>query len=97
MALCGQIIDLRGMHRRYDLDEAAAVGHVAVMKMHIAASVRARIGVQMLDPRRVERTRPTNDAVYAVSFAEQQLRQVGSILAGDAGYQGNFSGIVISG
>lgn len=52
----------------------------------------------MVNPARIECTRAADDAMHFVSLVEQELRQVGSILSGDACDYGFFhvlSSIVI--
>ena len=46
-----------------------------------------RVLVEVVDPRRVERRRAADQAVHLVALAEQQLGQVGAVLAGDPGDQ----------
>ena len=48
------------------------------------------VAIQMVDPKRVERTGPADDAVNGISFAEEELGKIASILAGDSGDKGDF-------
>jgi hypothetical protein len=48
--------------------------------MHFSAFVGVQVGVQMIDSARVEAARPANDPVDFVAFAQEKLRQVGTIL-----------------
>ena len=43
------------------------------------------IGIKMIDARSVERAGAANDAVDFVAFLQQQISQITSVLAGDAG------------
>jgi hypothetical protein len=47
-------------------------------------AVYVRIGVEMIDTRRVKRAGASNDPVDFVVFLEQQIRQITSVLARDA-------------
>ena len=65
------------------------VGHVAVMQDQ--APVRlVRILVQVVDAIGVEQRRAALDAVHLVAFVEQKFREVGAVLAGNAGDQRCF-------
>src|SRR5690348_15736 len=43
------------------------------------------VGAQMLDPRTQQVARPPNDAMNRVASGQQQLAEIGTILAGDPG------------
>jgi hypothetical protein len=43
-----------------------------------------RILVEMIDPLRIEKRRPSLDAMYDIPFLKEQLTQVGSVLPCDA-------------
>ena len=47
--------------------------------------------VEVVDAGGVEQRRPAPDAVHDVAFAEQQLGEIGAVLAGNAGDQGRLS------
>jgi len=49
-----------------------------------------RIGINPIQPRRVERRGPADDAVHLVPLLEQQLCEVRTILTGDSGDQRFF-------
>src|SRR5215831_679277 len=49
-----------------------------------------RVLIEMVDALGVEQRCPAFDAVHDVSLAEEKLRQVGTILSGDAGDQRDF-------
>eukprot|EP00966_Prymnesium_polylepis_P326481 7382391-Prymnesium_polylepis.2 len=74
--LRGEVVDLVRPHLRDDLHEARRVGQVAVVQEE------PRRGAAY--PLRVERRRPTANAVDLVALVEQQLGEVGAILARDA-------------
>ena len=53
-------------------------------------AVYVRIGVEMINARSVERAGAANDPVDFVAFLQQQISQITSVLAGDAGDQCPF-------
>ena len=86
VALRRQVVDLVGLHLLDDAHQAAGVGHVAVVQDEAAAGL-VRILVEVVDPVGVEQRRAALDAVDLVALAEQELGEVGAVLAGDAGDQ----------
>ena len=65
-------------------------------------AIRHRYGLEevraiarALDTAGVEGRGPPLQAMDRVAFVEQQLRQIGAVLAGHAGDQGNFSRVVL--
>ena len=48
------------------------------------------VAIQMVDSKRVERTGPADNAVNDISFANEELCKIASILAGDSGDKGDF-------
>ena len=54
------------------------------MQKHSDA-VHVRVSVKMIDARSVECAGPANDPVDFVAFLKQQISQIASVLAGDAG------------
>jgi Lrp/AsnC family leucine-responsive transcriptional regulator len=69
-----------------------------VLECHMVAGgfdylIKARVGdmgvfVDVLDPARIKTGRPALDPVDPVALAQEEARQVGPVLAGDAGNQG---------
>jgi hypothetical protein len=51
-----------------------------------------RVLVDVIDAFGVEGRGPALDAVHGVALFQQEFRQVGAVLAGDAGNQGGFLG-----
>ena len=49
-----------------------------------------RIVIEMIDPGSVERRGSPDQAVNLVSLVDEQLCEIGPVLAGDARYQGYF-------
>jgi hypothetical protein len=82
MALRGQVVDLVGLDRGEQRDQARAVGQVAVVQEQ-SLVLLVRIRVQVVDPVRVERAGAADQAVHLVPLAEQQLGQVRAVLARD--------------
>jgi hypothetical protein len=65
------------------------VGEVAVVKEELHA-VDMRVAVKVVDAARVEGRGAADDPVHLVTLRQQQLGEVGTVLAGDAGNQGFF-------
>src|ERR1019366_10161256 len=57
---------------------------------------RMRVSVDGIQPPRVESARPPNQAVHLVTLRQEQFRQVGTILPGDAGDQSLFRHILFA-
>jgi hypothetical protein len=53
-------------------------------------SFDVRILVEMVDAVGVEQGCPALDAVHLVALVEQELGEIGAVLSGDAGDQGDF-------
>src|SRR3989344_698287 len=85
MPLRGEVVNLVGLEFRNDAIDAETVGHVAIVQMEyfLFEKVRnaplARFGAGA-----------TNDAVNFVTFREQKLRKVRTVLTGDTGNECNF-------
>jgi len=73
-----------------DADQIGRIGQIAVVQDE-APALLMRIAVQMVDAIRIERRGAAFDAVHRVTLFEQQLGQIGTVLSGDTGDQGNFS------
>ena len=82
VALRGQVIDLIRLHFLDDADEIGRIRQISVMQAQPDIALM-RILVEMIDAVRIERGRAALDAVNLVALAEQQLSQVGAVLAGD--------------
>jgi hypothetical protein len=89
MALGGEVVDLVRPGFLHDPDEVRGIRHVAVMQRQ-ARIGDVRVFVDVLDPARIKTGRPALDPVDPVALAEEEARQVGPVLAGDAGNQGCF-------
>ena len=51
-----------------------------------------RVLVDVVDPLGVEQRGPAFDAVDFIAFFEEEFREIGSVLSGDAGDEGAFHG-----
>ena len=85
----GQVVDLVRLHLLDDAHQAGGIGQVAVVERELAV-VDMRILVQVVDAVGVEQAAAALDAVHLVAFLEQQLGQIGTILACHARDQGNL-------
>lgn len=90
MGLGGEVVDLVWLHLLDDADQAGGVGQVAVVEDE-AAILDVRVLVQVVDAVGVEEAAAALDAVHLVAFFEQQFGQIGAVLPGYAGDEGNFS------
>jgi hypothetical protein len=83
MALRGQIVDFVRLHCLDDADQVGGIRHIAVMELKVVIGDMG-ILINMINTRRVERRRPALDAVHKVSFGKQEIRQICTILPGNA-------------
>jgi len=79
-----QVVDLVGLHLLHDADQVGAVRQVTVVQLE-APVVHMRVFVDVVHAIGVEQAGAALDAVHHVALVQQQLRQVGAVLAGDAG------------
>ena len=89
VALRGEVVDFVGLHLLNDADQAAGIGEVAVVQDELAIGL-VLILLEVIDAVGVEERRATLDAVDFVAFVEEKLGEVGAVLAGDAGDEGDF-------
>ncbi len=82
MALGAQMVDLVRLDLVEEIGELAGDGQVAVMEIDPRLRV-VKIPVEVSDPFGVEGAGPADEAVDFIALAEQKLRQVGTVLAGD--------------
>jgi len=83
VALRRQVVHLGRLDLADQPRQVAAIGQVAVVQVQVVLEA-VRIGINPIQPRRVERGSPADDAVHLVPLLEQQLREVRTILAGDS-------------
>ena len=86
MALSGEVINFRGTHFGKNPPQSRAIGKIPVMQKK-AFLVDIFVAPQMLNARAEQVAGSPNDPVNLVTFLQQQLGQIGSILTGDAGNQ----------
>jgi len=89
MALGAQVVDLVGLHFLNDAGQVAGVAEVAVVQLE-AGIVDVRILVDVVHTLGVKGAGAALDAVHDVTFFQQQLGQIGAVLAGDAGDECNL-------
>ena len=83
MALRGEVVDLVGTNLLDHADQVRRVGQIAVVQLqaHIAL---VGIVVQVIDAICVEKRRAALDTVHLVTLPQQELGEVGAVLAGDS-------------
>jgi len=84
VALGAQVVDLVGFDPVKVPDEAGAVGQVRVVEEEPRLRL-VRIAIEMVDPARVERAGAADQPVDLVALLQEQLGEVGAVLAGDPG------------
>jgi len=84
-----EIIDLVGFEIIQEFHHLHRVGQISVMQKKPHA-VDVRIGVEVVDPTGIERRRTADDPMNLVVPGQKILRQVGTVLPGDAGDEGAF-------
>ena len=94
VALCSQVIDFRGMDVADNPNQRTAVRHVAPMQVHQTALLHVPhpfVQIQMLDTCGIERGGTAHDAMHLISFFNQKLGQIGTVLTRNTGNQCYFS------
>src|SRR5882724_7988930 len=89
VALRAQMIDLVRLQFVKKLHKIHRVAEVPVMKKH-SHPVYVWISVKMINSRGVKRAGAANNPVDFVAFLKQQISQITSVLAGDAGDERRF-------
>ena len=89
VGLCAEVVDFGGFGRGEDIAEAAAVGEVAVVEGELGVGC-VGVLVDVVDAVGVEGGGAADDAVDFVAFGEEELGEVGAVLAGDAGDESAF-------
>lgn len=85
MALRGQIVNFVRLHLLDNTEQAAGVGHVPVVQHKVAAfDLRALVG--MVDAVAVKQRGAAVQAVQLVALAQQEFRQIGTVLNDDPSY-----------
>ena len=96
VALGAEVVDFVGLDLLNDADEVAGVGEIAVVQLEPSLGDMG-ILINVVDALGVERGGAPLDAVDNVAFFEQEFGEVGAILTGDAGDEGDFGLIGNSG
>ena len=89
VALRAEVVDLGGLHLAQEVDERRRVAEVAVVEEE-APALDVRILVDVVEALGVEARRAPHDPVHLVPLAEQELREIRAVLAGDAGDEGGL-------
>jgi hypothetical protein len=89
------MIDLVRLNAIKKLDKVRRIGDVAVVEEQSHA-VDVRVVVEVIDPFGIERRGAPDYAVDLVSFAQQKLGKVRTILPGDPGNKRLFHGLLVS-
>ena len=86
MTLGAKVVNLVRLKLVDQFDEIYGVREVAVVKEKLHA-MHMRILIQVVDAIRVECARAADDAMDLVTFAKQEIGEIGSVLPCDAGDQ----------
>ncbi len=89
VALAGEMIDFIRRGFGEDAAQGGGVIEIGVVEKE-AAAVDFGVVVKVVEAGTVQAAGAADDAVDFVILFQQQLRQVGAVLAGDAGNQGLF-------
>ena len=84
-----EIVDLVRLGLLHDADDIGRVGHVAIVQME-AKSLLMRIMDEVVDAGGIEGGRSALDAVDDIALGEQKLGQIGAVLSGHAGDEGDL-------
>mmetsp|Transcript_1083 Transcript_1083/g.1870 ORF Transcript_1083/g.1870 Transcript_1083/m.1870 type:complete len:369 (+) Transcript_1083:223-1329(+) len=84
-----EVVNLIGLHLGNDGDQVRGIAKVAVVEEKLNAGGVA-ILVDVINTAGVEGRRTTDDAVDNVALLEEELGEVGTILAGDTGDEGDL-------
>ena len=95
MGLRRKIVDFRRLDLLKQTVQIAGIRHIAVMQEQ-AAPLLMRVFVKMVDPLRIEVARPPDNPVNLISFFQQKLRQIGTVLPGNACNQRPFHKNILS-
>jgi len=83
VGLGSEVIDLVGLDLLDDVDQRRGVGEIAVVQDELRVGV-VGVLVDVVDACGVEEGGASLDAVDFVAFGEEELGEVGSVLAGDS-------------
>lgn len=83
MALGRQMIDLIRLEVIDNVGQLTGIGKVSEMQKQGCPRF-VRVGVDMVNPSRIERARPPDQSVNLISLGEQELRKIRTILPSDS-------------
>ncbi|OQC68231.1 MAG: hypothetical protein BWX48_00138 [Verrucomicrobia bacterium ADurb.Bin006] len=83
MALGGEIVNFLGLDMPDQAGQSAGVAQIAVVQVQMRPS-NVGIGIDRIEPAGVESAGAADDAMDLVAFAQQELSEVRTVLAGDA-------------
>ncbi len=90
MALRREIIDFVWLRLLDDMHQTAGIRHVPIVEDEVPMG-DMRILIEVIDAIGIEQGGAALDAVNLITFAQQQLREEGAILAGYTGDQCYFA------
>jgi len=91
MGLGTEVVNFVGLELIKQLHHLHGVGQIAVVKKE-AHTVHMRIAVKVIDTAGIEGRGATDNTVDFVTFGEEQLGEIGTVLSGDASDQGFLHG-----
>ena len=83
MGLGRQVIYLRGFDLRNKTHQITGICHIRIMQKKFYTVVRRCKNV--VNSCRIRNTVPAHQSVNLISFFQQELRQIGTVLSGNAG------------
>jgi len=83
MALRTEVVDLVGLYLLDDTYQVGGVGQVTIVQEEPAGTVMRAL-VEMIDPVSIERRCAALDTVNFVTFPQEKLGEVGTVLSGDS-------------
>ena len=89
MALGAEVVTFIRLHVLDDSDQVGAVGEVAVVE-HQPRVAFVRVLIQVINSTGVEAARTPLDPMHLIALLQQKLREITTVLAGDASDQGDF-------
>jgi len=93
MVLLRQIVDLVRLDFLDDADQVAGIGEIAVMEAETEVFC-VWILIEVIDALRIEGAGPAFYVMNKIPLFKEKFCQIGTILAGNAGDEGNFGGIL---
>ncbi|CAN0919023.1 hypothetical protein LINGRAHAP2_LOCUS31213 [Linum grandiflorum] len=88
--LSGEVVDFVRANGVEPAAEGGGVGEISVMELHPGLVGVVGVDVDVVDSLSVEVGGPPDEAVNLVALVEEELGEVGAVLAGDSGDQSNL-------